>query len=309
MNDTSRPTRTADLVALAQATDAYGNIDLTAFQAQRLILLHQFIDGLDARSLVNELVSSPAYADPKGREQIGPLLEAISSRLSVDKAQCFTTALELAGVGAGIGHSHECDVERPVSSNAGQTEQLPIDGQEATPRLTDGTFKISRNNRLKQAFEKVTADNVGFAREPVGIIASPHSRGFSVLAETVDIDKFKHRFSTDIHFRQLIVGATAIYASNIIHDASEPLGDTTHQALEAWIEWAAGLAQAMKDDQEHEYLIETDVVAVVEIIATILPPPKLTKLARLARAVDATGALAPSKTTSSRHWLWPWKRV
>jgi hypothetical protein len=81
MNDTTRPPRTADLVALAQAADANGKVDLTAFQSQRLILLHQSIDGLDARALVDELVNSPAYAEQQGRERIGPLIEAISDRL------------------------------------------------------------------------------------------------------------------------------------------------------------------------------------------------------------------------------------
>ena len=307
MNDTTRLSRTADLVALAQATDGYGNVDLTAFQAQRLILLHQSIDGLDARSLVVELVSSPAYADAQGRDQIGPLLKAISSRLSVDEAQHFRTALDLASVGAWIEQNHECNAERPDSSNAEQAEQLPSDRQETSSRLIGEPFKISHNNRLKQAFEKIVSNNAGFARVPGEIVDKSDSRGLSALAEILDMEKFKHRFNTDINFRQLIVGATTIYASNTIHDASEPLGDTTHQALEAWIEWAAGLARAMQDDEEQGYLIETDVVAVVEIIIAILPSPKLTKLARLARAVDATGELAPSKTKSSRRWLWPWK--
>jgi hypothetical protein len=72
MND-AKP-RTADLVALAQATDDNGRVDLTAYQAQRMILLHQSIDGLDAKGLVRELTDSPAYANAEGRSQIGPLL-------------------------------------------------------------------------------------------------------------------------------------------------------------------------------------------------------------------------------------------
>jgi hypothetical protein len=71
MNDTTP--RTADLVALAQATDDNGRVDLTAYQAQQLILLHQWIDGLDAKGLVHELTDSPAYANAEGRSQAGLL--------------------------------------------------------------------------------------------------------------------------------------------------------------------------------------------------------------------------------------------
>jgi chemotaxis regulatin CheY-phosphate phosphatase CheZ len=72
MNDATP--RTADLVALAQATDDNGRVDLTAYKAQWMILLHQSIDGLDAKSLVQELTDSPAYANAEGRSQIVPLL-------------------------------------------------------------------------------------------------------------------------------------------------------------------------------------------------------------------------------------------
>lgn len=67
MNDTSHTGRTADLVALAHATDVNGHVDLTAYQAQRLILLHQSVDGLDARGLVADLTASPAYASTEGQ--------------------------------------------------------------------------------------------------------------------------------------------------------------------------------------------------------------------------------------------------
>ncbi|ENZ95235.1 hypothetical protein O1K_11235, partial [Xanthomonas fragariae LMG 25863] len=44
MHDTTRSIRTSDLAALAQATDATGQVDLTAYQGYRLMKAHQTLE-------------------------------------------------------------------------------------------------------------------------------------------------------------------------------------------------------------------------------------------------------------------------
>lgn len=85
MSDPARKARTAELVAQAlvtqaQVTDADGRAELTADEAQRLILQHPAIDELVARGLVVELTASPAYAAEAGRAQVRPLLRNIAGR-------------------------------------------------------------------------------------------------------------------------------------------------------------------------------------------------------------------------------------
>ncbi|KGT84314.1 hypothetical protein OC00_09060, partial [Xanthomonas vasicola] len=63
MNMPNRTSNSADLAALAMATDANGQVDLTALEAHRLILNNQTIQGLDAQGLVNSITRSPACAD------------------------------------------------------------------------------------------------------------------------------------------------------------------------------------------------------------------------------------------------------
>ncbi|MGV7176363.1 hypothetical protein [Xanthomonas axonopodis] len=115
MNDSIRQTRSADIAALAQATDANSQVDLTAYQAYRLIYSHQSMDGLDAKGVVNDIVSSPAYASERGREQLGSLIDAISSRLPPADCKRLDAALDAANVNESLAErTYERYIEEPV---------------------------------------------------------------------------------------------------------------------------------------------------------------------------------------------------
>jgi hypothetical protein len=117
MNTPNRPTRSADLAALAMATDANGQVDLTALEAHRLILSNQTVQGVDAQGLFNSITQSPAYADPKGREQVGQVIDAISSRLAPADAVRLASALVAANVNESWAERNfEGFVEEPVST-------------------------------------------------------------------------------------------------------------------------------------------------------------------------------------------------
>ncbi len=115
MSDATRQTRSSDIAALSQATDASGQVDLTAYQAYRLIYANQSVDGLDAKGVVNAIVSSPAYASEQGREQVGSLVDAISSRRPPADAKRFDAALDAANVNESwIERNYERYIEEPV---------------------------------------------------------------------------------------------------------------------------------------------------------------------------------------------------
>lgn len=305
MNDTVRPPRTADLVALAHATDANGHVDLTAYEAQRLILLHQSVDGLDAKGLVGELVSSPAYASDKGREQIGPLLDAISSRLPATDAARFSDALDSANVNESwLERNYERYVEEPVAAGYQQakravgdglswTDQQISDNLAAARRWADSVRDNPQNSYLEHAAGNLADQGAGKAQDYYGAMKGTTSHGLAMLGETVDLAKFAHRFGTDRDFRNLIIGTAAIYASDAIHDPGKPFTDIQHAAVKAWNEWEAGLEQAIQAGKEQEYLGEAKGAAAVEIIATFVPVSKITKLAKVARAVDVADDLVP----------------
>ena len=312
MNDTTRLPRTADLVALSQATDANGKIDLTAYQAQRLILLHQSIDGLDARALVDELVSSPAYADPQGREQIGPLLDAIVDRLPSTEVRRFSQALDSANVNESWAErNYEHYLETPVSDGIEYVTQSVSDGLNlADQQISDSLAAAKRwaesvrdnpqNSYLERAAGRLAGEGAGAAQDHYGSMKGATSQGLALLGDTIDLAKFAYRFNTDVNFRNVVIGAAAIYASDAAHDPSKPLNDISKAAIGAWNEWEAGLEKATKEGKEKEYLGEAKGAAAIEIIATFVPISKITKLARVAQAVDVTEDLTPAGRMAGR---------
>ncbi len=126
------------------------------------------------------------------------------------------------------------------------------------------------------------------------------SQGLALLGDTVDLAKFAYRFNTDVNFRNVVIGAAAIYASDAANDPSKPLNDISKAAIGAWNEWEAGLEKATKEGKEKEYLGEAKGAAAIEIIATFVPISKITKLARVAQAVDVADDLTPAGRVAGR---------
>ena len=302
MNDTTRSTRSSDLAALAQATDATGQVDLSAYQAYRLINAHQTLDGLDARGVVAAIVRSPVYADARGREQVGALIGAISSRLPATDVQRFDAALDAANVGESwVERDYERYVEEPMgaaardaSARAGQalawTDRQISDNLAATRRWAE----TARENPTNSYLARAAGDVAGGSQESYGALKGATRHGLGMLGDTVDLARFAHQFSTDRDFRNLVIGAASVYASEAIDDPAKLPRDLRNAAVGAWNTWQAGLEQATRDGKEHEYLGDAKGAAAIELIATFVPATKLTKLARVAEVADVGEDLAPA---------------
>lgn len=188
MNDTHTG-RTADLVALAQATDANGHVDLTAYQAQRLILLHQSVDGLDARGLVGDLIASPAYASPEGQAKVGPLIDAITRRLPSPDAARLADALDKANVNESrIERGFEDYVQTPLQSAASRVTQAVSDGLAwtdkqisdnlvAAKQWAEGARNNPSNDYLESAAGELAERGSGSAQEYYGAMKGPPVMG------------------------------------------------------------------------------------------------------------------------------------
>jgi phosphoribosyl-ATP pyrophosphohydrolase len=306
MNDATRQTRSADIAALAQATDANGQVDLTAYQAYRLIYSHQSVDGLDARGVVNDIVSSPAYATEQGREQVGSLVDAISARLPPADAKRFDAALDAANVNESwVERNYERYLEEPVVAGyetaklktgeaLGWTDKQISDNLAAARKWANEARDNPQNSYLERAAAGLSGYGTGEAQSSYGAMKGATSHGLGMIGDTIDLAKFAHQFSNDRDFRNLVMGAAAVYAHSAVEDPAKVPRDIRNAAVGAWNEWEAGYEKAAKEGKEQEYVGGIKGAAAIEIIATFVPATKLTNLAKVAKAADVAEDLAPA---------------
>jgi hypothetical protein len=269
--------RTADLVALAQATDENGRVDLTAYQAQRMILLHQSIDGLDAKGLVRELVDSPAYANAEGRAQIGPLLDAIDARLPSNESKRFSEALDKANVTdtpferkiEQLGESISRDWQT-VKQTAGIADNFVSDSFVMGKQWAENIRNHDDLPLQARAIGAVGAIGIGKEQEVYGEHKGQYKHAVQMLGDTVDLAKFAARFSTDEDFRGVIIGAGLIYATDAAKDPSKPARDVAIAGIGAWNEWEKGLDTATKEGKQQEYMGSAKGVAGIEVLCAMV---------------------------------------
>jgi hypothetical protein len=302
MNDPARTPRGRDLAALAKATDANGNVDLTAFEAQRLIYRHESIDGLDAKALVRDLSRSAAYGTPGGKEQMQPLLDAIAGRLPPDQAVRFSDALDQANLtDTLLERKLEVFSEnmekawRSFEASVGRVDASISDALADSKRWADRVRDNPENGYLERAAGRVASNSAGEAQDLYGQAKGASTHSVAMLGEVVDLAKFGARFSTDSDFRNLIIGAGLVYASETIRDPSKPVDDVRKVAVGAWNEWQQGLKEAQAQGKEQEYLGEAKGAVGIELLAAIIPATKVAKLGKLAEAIDAVDDAVPDR--------------
>lgn len=293
MNDPARTSRSAELAALAKATDANGNVDLTAFEAQRLIYRHESIDGLDANALVRDLTGSAAYASQEGKGQMQPLLDAIAGRLPPDQALRFAEALDKSNVTDTLLERRlevfSENMEKQWNSfkeSVGQVDASISDALADGKRWAERMRDNPDNSYLERAAGSLTTGGAEKAQELYGQAKGASTHGVAMLGEVVDLAAFGARFTTDRDFRNLIIGAGLVYASETYRDPSKPVDDVRNVAVGAWNEWQKGLKEAQAQGKEQEYLGEAQGAVGIELLAAIVPATKLAKLGKIANAVD-----------------------
>jgi hypothetical protein len=238
-----------------------------------MILLHQSIDGLDAKGLVRELVDSPAYANAEGRSQIGPLLEAIDARLPSIESKRFSEALDNANVtdtpferkmerlGESIGRDWQIMKQVAGMADDFVSNSLVLGKQWAE--------NIRNNDDLPlqaRVIGAVGAIGIGKEQEVYGEYKGQHKHALQMLGDTVDLAKFAARFSTDEDFRGVMIGAGLMYATDAAKDPSKPARDVAIAGIGAWNEWEKGLETATKEGKQQEYMGSAKGVAGIEML-------------------------------------------
>lgn len=293
MNNPANTSRSAELAALAKATDANGNVDLTAFEAQRLIYRHESIDGLDATALVRDLTGSAAYASQEGKEQMQPLLDAIAGRLPPDQAMRFAEALDRSNVTDKLLERRlEVFAEnaekqwKSFKESVGHVDASISDALADAKRWAERMGDNPDNSYLELAAGHLASGSAGKAQELYGQAKGASTHGVAMLGEVVDLAAFGARFTTDRDFRNLIIGAGLVYASETYRDPSKPIDDVRNVAVGAWNEWQKGLKEAQAQGKEQEYLGQAQGAVGIELLAAIIPATKLAKLGKIANAVE-----------------------
>jgi hypothetical protein len=165
------------------------------------------------------------------------------------------------------------------------------DGKRWAERVRDNP----ENGYLERAAGRMASSSAGQAQDLYGQAKGASTHGLAMLGEVVDLAKFGTRFSTDSDFRNLIIGAGLVYASETIRDPSKPVDDVRNVAASAWNEWRKGLDEARAQGKEQEYLGEAKGAVGIELLAAIIPATKLAKLGKLAEAVDVVDDAVPDR--------------
>ncbi|WP_170288179.1 XVIPCD domain-containing protein, partial [Marilutibacter maris] len=285
------------------ATDAQGNVDLTAFQAQLLIQQHQSIDGLDAPALAQSLADSPAMGRPDGRDQLEPMLQALGRQLPPQDAERLAQALDANNLtDSRLERNWELLTEAAGDAlDAGRqvldrTDASISDSLAQARRWAEQIRDNPENSYLQRSAGHVAGGAAEKAQEGYGMVKGAAGHGLQTLGDTVDLATFTVRFSHDRDFRNMIIGAAGMYAAEAWDDPSKPVDDVTRIAKGAWDEWKQGLDQAEREGKAAEYMGQAEGAAGVEILATLVPVSKLPKLAKVAKAADMVDDGVPLQT-------------
>ncbi|MCC4595871.1 hypothetical protein NRY95_01145 [Xanthomonas campestris pv. phormiicola] len=283
-------TSTTEIAALLAATDAQGRVDPLAYEAQRLILQHQGLGSVDAAALVRALPASPGFAAFDRRA----FFSAIDQRLDTpQERQRFAEALDQANLSDGW-------LER-LGEQAAQAGGQAYDAarnavRRANSQVSDGLAAAQRSSRdtaadpgaspALRAAAKAGNNVIGEAQQGYGFVTGGAAHALTTLGETVDLARMGTRLVTDPNYRDLVVGMARIYAAEVAADPHKPIDQARSAATQAWQHWEQGLAQAQRDGRERQYIGSAEGAAGVEILATLVPASKVSKLGKAAQLME-----------------------
>ena len=302
MNHPSQASHAADLASLAGSTREDGTVDLTVFEARRLILRHQTVDGTDVAAIAVELAGHPLNRTEEGAEQIHPLLDVIRSGLTDRERARFDGALDALNVGESDGERFlEAYVLEPAARAGAAIARIPADLHErigdqlvAANRWAEKVRDSPDNPYWQRAMGGAVSELAEDTQRTYGRVTGAARQGMNMLGEVVDLVQFGARFAADPHFRDMIVGAGLLYAEEVARDPARVVRDVEKAADTALAQWTRDYAQAQREGREAQFLGETEGAVGVELLAAVLPPLKLAKLGKLARAVDGVDGDSPS---------------
>ena len=278
------PVSSAATLALLRNAGPDG-IDPIGFQADRLVLQHRVVGGVDADALARALAQSQAFRSG----QAEPLLQAVQARMGAADRRNLAEALATTGAASGPG----AQLDRAAY-------QLGAGARAAIGRISDaiGDNLAEQRHTLQQAADDPsrpewlrTAADVGSrvlgkAQEQHGIQVGGIRQAVHTVRGVVNTVALAERFVTDADFRQLLLSTARLYAEQTIDDPSKPYRDLRKAAVGALQGWAEGLQQAERAGRRDQYLGETTGAIAFDAALAAIPLAKLSRLGRMAEALD-----------------------
>jgi hypothetical protein len=278
----------ADTLALLSATDDKGRVDPVAFEAQRLIFANEKIGAVDARGLMNSMVSASSYS-PDTKDT---MIEAITQRLDKNDARRFNAVLKDAGMLDNPVEAVARDINQKLgkgfdefTQGANRLMQTASDGYGMARQLADNASRDPNNNVVERAFARGATGVVDGLQFKYGELTGAGKHAINVIGETVDVAKMAHRFATDENYRDVLIGTAKVYAAETLRDPSKPYNDAILKASEAMETWEKGLQTAKTQGKQAQYLGESGGVVGIETLAMLVPVPKLGKFGKVANAL------------------------
>ncbi|WAW89005.1 hypothetical protein LPY96_11845 [Xanthomonas citri pv. malvacearum] len=281
---------TTEIAALLSATDAQGRVDPMAYEAQRLILQHQGLGSVDAAALVRALPASPGFAT----FDRNAFFSAIDQRLdtpherqrfadALDQANLSDSWLERLGERAFEAGGQAYDATRNAASRAGAQVS---DGLATAQRTARHPTADPGASPALRAAANVGSNVIGEAQQGYGFVTGGATHALSTLSDTVDLARMGVRLASDPNYRDVVVGMVRIYAAEVAADPHKPIDQVRSAVTQAWQHWEQGLAQAQRDGREREYIGSATGAAGVEILATLVPASKVSKLGKAAQIME-----------------------
>lgn len=284
-------TSSAEALALLRNTGPGGHVDPLGYEADRLVMEHQMVGGVDADAIVRDMLQSPAYRDASGRVQPGPLVEAIGARLSQADRGNFDQALDKAGVDQGLldraGDALSragSQISEGIATAEGRVSDALANSRRQVGVLADDPNTPSWLRGGAAAGERV----LGSLQEKYGIQKGSLEQAGDAIVGVVDTAKLGYRFATDESFRGVVVSAAKMYAAATVEDPSKPYDDARKIAVGALNDWEKGLKEATAQGKAREYLGGTGGAVGFEAAMLIIPATKLGKVGKIAQALDRT---------------------
>lgn len=280
----SRP-HTADVAALAAATDAAGNVNALAYEAQRLILRHQGIGGIDAPGLAGALRDSPGLA----QFGVHAMAQAIAERLptqaerdrldrALDAANLTDTPLERLGerIVETAGTAIETGREAARWADDYLTRTLSWSYQWSQDAAAD-----SNSTPGLRAAADLAREAVAQSQRAYGIASGGTVHALELLQDTVELPALAVRLIQDREYREVLVNAALLYAAQTLQDSEKPVRDVAMAGAKALLAWRDELQQATLEGREQQFLGNTAGAVGVELLALTVPETRLPAFAKL----------------------------
>lgn len=277
--------------ALAQRAAQATGANRDAEQADRLILEHRGIGGIDAAGLVRAMVAAPGYP---GHRKVKPLIEEIEQHLDKREAHRFEEALDDAGVtdsafedaaektGRGIfgffrGLFHAVekidDTIRRTFDKVGQWAHTTANDPQAGPL-----------SRLVARTVEAPVALVGTAYKTV---SAPVMGAVHTVEDVAAAGKVIYRFVSDEPYRDTVTSFARLRMTEELTLPGKLFDQVTEQALDKLGQWENGLLQAKLAGTEGDYLAQVTGERGISLFTGLWPVAEAEALDRLASVLKS----------------------